>query len=169
MRRAEQQDAGGSAFQDRGEIPVDRAVPATGQFEGGVGIRGRAQLHLQRQEGGSAGASGIRSGGFGAHAGGGGERRQGGVGGAAGNLRQLHRGGSRLRFAIDLRAFERDRGEGRRHGEARPGDGQERIDGPGGRRSLALLDAGGRRGSESGGMVGRALDQGPCAGPVEAQ
>ena len=35
------------------------------------------------------------------------------------------------------------------------GDGQERIDGPGGRRSFALLDAGGGRGGESGGVVGR--------------
>ena len=33
-----------------------------------------------------------------------------------------------VRFAIDLRAPERDRREGRRNGEAGSSDGQERID-----------------------------------------
>ena len=41
-----------------------------------------------------------------------------------GHLRQLHRGGSRLRAAIDLRPPEAHRREGRRHGEEGPEHGR---------------------------------------------
>ncbi len=98
QRRAapqEQPAACRPALQDRREDPVERPVPPLGQ--GGGQFRRRAQLHLPRQEGGPAGAPGLRSFRHAERAGEGRQRRPRGVGLGPGHLRQLHRAGPRLR------------------------------------------------------------------------
>ena len=78
-----------------------------------------------------------------------------------GHLRQLHRGGPRLRAAIHLRPPARDRREGGRHGEEGPEDGHRRPDRPGRRGARPLQHADRRRADQPPRVVGRALDQGP--------
>ena len=66
-----------------------------------------------------------------------------------------------VRLAIDLRAPERDRREGRRNGKAGSNHGQARIGWISHRRSSSLFDADRRRPGQPHRMVGRALDQRP--------
>ena len=91
----------------------------------------------------------------------GGQRRARGVRRGPGHLRQLHRGGPRLRAAIDLRAPERDLGQARRYGEKGPDHGTQRRNGARAGRPSALQHADRRRPDQPGGVVGRPLDPRP--------
>ena len=64
MRRANNQTLADLRLKTEEKFLWTAAVSANGQFESRIVIRRRPQLHLQRQEGGSAGAPGLRPRGY---------------------------------------------------------------------------------------------------------